>query len=117
MGSFDGAEFADLVGLYLLSILAHLKLNIGLYRDDGLAVCSLTPRQTENVKKEMCKILKAQGLNITIDANIKTVNFLDVNLDLSSGIFKPYMKPNDTPLYVQKQSNHPQEFWTTFHWV
>ena len=38
MGSWDGAEVADLVGLYLLSQLTHLKLNIGLYRDDGLAV-------------------------------------------------------------------------------
>ena len=34
MGSWDGAEVADLVGLYLLSQLQDLDLNIGLYRDD-----------------------------------------------------------------------------------
>ena len=51
MGSFDGAEVADLVGLFLLSRLTDLKLNIGLYRDDGLAVCDLKPRQAELVRK------------------------------------------------------------------
>ena len=54
MGSFDGAEISELVGLYLLSLLAQLKINVELYRDDGLAVCSLTPRQAENIKKELC---------------------------------------------------------------
>ena len=47
MGSFDGAEVAELVGLFLLSKLSCLNLNIGLYRDDGLAVCKLKPRQAE----------------------------------------------------------------------
>ena len=28
-------------------------------------------------------------------------------MDLNSGIFKPYMKPNDSPLYINKKSNHP----------
>ena len=44
MGSNDGAEVADLVGLFLLSKLSSLNLNVGLYRDDGLAVCNLKPR-------------------------------------------------------------------------
>ena len=38
---------------------------------------------------------------------MKEVNFLDVTLDLRSGLYKPYNKPNDTPLYVHKNSNHP----------
>ncbi|GFR64589.1 DNA polymerase [Elysia marginata] len=38
MGSFDGAETCELVGLYLLSQLQHLDIKVGLYRDDGLAV-------------------------------------------------------------------------------
>ena len=44
MGSFDSAETCDLVGLYLLSKLQHLKVNLGLYRDDGLGVCALNPK-------------------------------------------------------------------------
>ena len=36
MGSFDGAECCDLVGLYMLSQLQHLNINLGKYRDDAL---------------------------------------------------------------------------------
>ena len=40
MGSYDGAEVCDLVGLFVLNTLAEKfeKDNIGLQRDDGLAV-------------------------------------------------------------------------------
>ena len=43
MGSYDGAEVCELVGLYLLGKLAPLigTTNVGLYRDDGLAVIHL----------------------------------------------------------------------------
>jgi hypothetical protein len=51
MGSFDGAETCELVGLFILSQLQHLNINIGLYRDDGLSVSDKTPRQIENIKK------------------------------------------------------------------
>ena len=39
MGSFDGAELCELVGLYILHILGEKygKHRIGLYRDDRLA--------------------------------------------------------------------------------
>ena len=36
------------------------------------------------------------------------VDFLDVTLDLNSGLYKPFMKQNDIPVYVNKNSNHPQ---------
>ena len=71
MGSFDGAEVCELVGLYLLSQLQHLAMNVGLYRDDGLASTNKRPRAVENMKKEMCQIFKDNGLNITIDAKKK----------------------------------------------
>ena len=106
MGSFDSAEITNLVGLYLLSLLAHLPVVVGLYRDDGAVLSSLTPRDTENVKKEICRIMKEQGLNITIEANQKAIDFLDVSLNLSNGIYKPYRKPNNFPVYVHAQSNH-----------
>ena len=107
MGSFDGAEICDIVGLFMLSKLQNLNLNIGLYRDDGLATGFQTPRQLEIIKKKLCKIFKEHELSITIEANKKVVNFLDVTLDLNTGLYKPYIKPNDTPVYVNKHSNHP----------
>ena len=40
MGSFDGAEVCELVGIYILCFLAKLinKKDCGLYRDDGLLI-------------------------------------------------------------------------------
>ena len=38
MGSYDGAEVRELVGIYLICLLTYIidKSNSGLYRDDGL---------------------------------------------------------------------------------
>ena len=55
----------------------------------------------------MTKTFKDNDLKITIDANKKIVNFLDVTFNLTDGTYKPYMKPNNKLLYVHKQSNHP----------
>ena len=106
MGSYNGAETCELVGLHMLSQLEQLGINIGLYRDDGLAICDKTPFETENIKKEICKIFKENNLNITIEANKKIIDFLDITMNLKTGEHKPYIKPNNTPLYVHKQSNH-----------
>ena len=66
-----------------------------------------TPRQLENTKKNVCRIFKEVGLKVTVEANKKIVNFLDLTFDLTLGVYSPYSKPNDIPLYVHKQSNHP----------
>ena len=92
----------------MLSQLQNLNLNIGLYRDDGLAVSNQNPRELDKIKDQICKVFKENELSITIDANQKVVNFLDVTLDLNSGLYKPFSKPNDIPVYVSKNSNHPR---------
>ena len=51
-------------------------------------------------------IFRQNGFKITIRANLKILDFLDVTLDLSTGIYKPYIKPNNTPVYVNTSSNH-----------
>ena len=106
-GSYDGAEACELVGLFILSKLQALKLNVGIYRDDGLAVTSSTPRQVEQIKKKIQETFNKLGLEITIEANSKIINFLDITMDLDADVYKPYIKPNTTPLYINKQSNHP----------
>ena len=45
MGSWDGAETCDLVGLFLLSELQIVGINMGLYRDDGLGISDMSPKQ------------------------------------------------------------------------
>ncbi|PFX21324.1 hypothetical protein AWC38_SpisGene14200 [Stylophora pistillata] len=108
MGSYDDAETCELIGTYMLSIItANFKDQVGLYRDDGLAICKATPREMEKIKQQVSNVFKSNGLKITIEANKKTVHFLDVTFDLTSGIYKPFMKPNNNFLYVHRQSNHP----------
>ena len=84
-----------------------MNINVGLYRDDALGVLDCRPRQADLKKKEICKIFRELNLSITIEVNVKVVNFLDITMDLSKGIYKPYMKPGNTPLYVNKKKQPP----------
>ena len=96
MGCYDGAETCELVGNFLLSQIQKLNINIGLYRDDGLVISNTTPRDTENIKKEICPIFNQNGLRITIEANKQTILFLDVTFKLNKNTFQPFTKPNTT---------------------
>ena len=108
MGAYDGAECCDLVGLYLLSQMQHLNISIGLYRDDGLAISSLTKRQNQLVLNELHQIYNRNGLKIPgAEANRKVVDFLNVTMDLSNGTFKTFTKEGDKLAYVDSKSNHP----------
>ena len=108
MGSYDGAETSELVVIYMLTLLKPIVGNeIGLYREDGLASFHATPRVIEQTKKKICKLFESKGLRITIEANKKIINFLDVTLDLNSGKHYPYKKPGNKPKYVHAKSNHP----------
>ena len=46
MGSYDGAEVCELVGLYMLHLLSNCfdQKDLGLYRDDGITAQSLTKK-------------------------------------------------------------------------
>ena len=108
MGSYDGRETCELIGAYMLSLIApKFKNEVGLYRDDGLAICKATPKEIEKTKQEVCQVFKSNDLKITIEANKKVVNFLDVTFNLTNGCHKPFMKPNNKLSYVHQQSNHP----------
>ena len=110
MGSFDGAEVCELVGLYLLDKLSELlgKDNVGLYRDDGLAAVKSTSGPVlDKTRKNIITLFKNEGLGITIDNNLIETDFLDVTFNLTSGKFFPHRKPNNTPLYINVKSNHP----------
>ena len=93
--------------LILLILPITYRNQVGLYRDDGLGAFENSPQCLERIKKQICKVFKDNGLKITIDANKKIVNFLDVTLDLNKGTHEPYLKPNNKPLYVHNESNHP----------
>ena len=83
MGSYDGADVCELVGLYLLNLLTNEfgKHNISLYRDDGISCFqNISGPDSEKIKKRMCKIFKENGLIIIVECNLTITNFLDVTL-------------------------------------
>ena len=110
MGSYDGAEICELVGLFMLNKLAQRfgGDNVGLYRDDGLLLLKGTGgRQAELARKQLHETFKKFNLRITAEINYHTVNFLDVTFDLKEERYIPYRKPNNDPLYIDSRSNHP----------
>ena len=55
----------------------------------------------------MHEIFKTNGLRITADISHQIVNFLGITLNLSDETYAAYMKPNNVPLYIHCNSNHP----------
>ena len=86
MGCYDGAEVCELVGSYMLNQFKHV-----------------VSKGTERKREQIVKIFKKCGLCITIQCNLKMVDFLDVTCDL-------YNKP----IYINKQSNHPPNIMKQF---
>ena len=102
MGSFDGAEVCELVGLFILHQLSHVITSnaMDLYRDEGLAILRNTSG-VERIRKKYFKNL--YDLQVTVEANMIEIDFLDITLNLGSGKFWPYRKPNNQPL----RATHP----------
>ena len=67
MGSSDGAEISELVGLLMLSKLVHLfqDNSVGLYRDDGLGVLrDYSGPETERLRKSVVNIFKDWAISM-----------------------------------------------------
>ena len=93
MGSYDGAEICELVGIFALSQLPERydRNSIGLYRDDGLAAFrDVSGSVAERIKTDIIKSFHQLGLRITIQTNLRIVNFLDVTFNLINGKYYPY---------------------------
>ena len=117
MGSYDGAEVCELVGLYILHKLTNgkeavfEKEKVGIYRDDGLAIIKLnnSGRTAERTLKPMLnKVFNSEGLRITIEPATQVTDYLDVKFNLDKHTHEPYRKPNDQPVYLNVKSNHPK---------
>ena len=107
MGSYDGAEVCETVGLYMLSLLEPTGVNLGLYRDDLLGVTSLKGRPLEMMRQKIMSIFQQNGLKVVGAVNLEATDFLDIFLDLRAGTHRCFAKEGDKPNYVHKQSNHP----------
>ena len=73
MGSYDGAELCELIGIYIQSLLTNIlsKDNMGLYRDDGLFILRKRNRQqTDRIRKKIINIFKNIDFKIEIVTNL-----------------------------------------------
>ena len=106
MGAYDGAEVCELIGIFMLHKLStqYDKYNIGLYRDDGLAIFkNISGPESERIKS----IFKENELDIIIECKKKEVDYLDITINLNDGTYKPYHKPDNNIQYINVESNHP----------
>ena len=110
MGSYDGAEVCELVGLFILNSLAkkYGKERVGLYRDDGLILLSGTSaRLADKARKDLHELFGEFQMKITAEITHQSVNFLDITFNLRDESYQPYRKLNNDPLYIDSRSNHP----------
>ena len=110
MCCYNGPEICELVGSFILNKLTSIvnKSDIGLYRDDGLGIFSnVSKLEIERKKKAIVKDFKRYGLPIIIQCNLKTADFLDVTFDLNNNVYKPFLRENNEPIYINKHSNDP----------
>ena len=59
--------------------------------------------------KNIIKTFKDIGFVIDVETNLKIFDFLDITFNLNNGTYRPYKKPNDLLLYINKSSNHPPQ--------
>ena len=112
MGSLDGPEMCELVGLYILSPLQKKvnKKDNTLYRDGGLVILRKSNGRTTDVyRKYIITIFKTFGFNIDIQTNLKIVDFFCVTFNLENETYRPFKNPNDKLLYVNTSWNHPPQ--------
>ena len=110
MGAYDGAEVCELVVTFLLYKLSlkYNKNDIGLYRDDGLAIFkNISGSKSNKIKKNIQKLFKKNQLDIFIQCNMKMVNYLDVTLNLENSAYRPYQNENNQIENINIESNHP----------
>ena len=75
-GALTGLKPVSSLDYRLSMMQTKLKGNCGLYRNDGLGVVKATAQETENIKKQLCKIFRDSHLKLTVEANIKRVKLL-----------------------------------------
>ena len=76
--------------------------------DDALCCFhKVSGSKSEHLRKQINKLFNEEfELKITIETNLKIVNFLDVTFDLNNDSYQPFSKPNSQPIYVKTKSNH-----------
>ena len=106
MGAFDEAEVCEAVGNFLLYQLSknYGKKDIDLCKDEGLAIFkNISGSKAAKIIKDIQKLFKDNHLDITIQCNLKIVNYLEVTFNLSNDMYQRFCKTNNKIIYIHKE--------------
>ena len=79
-----------------------------MYRDDGPAnFKNKSGPESEKIKKSIQSIFRENELKVTIQCNLKIVDYLDATFNLTDSSYRQFNKTNNEISYMHKQSNHP----------
>ena len=86
MGSNDGAEVSEVLGLYILDLISkNIEIDrdlFGLYRDDGIMIVdNANGPKIDRIRKKLHQIFNSIGLKIATLINTDTANYLDITQD------------------------------------
>ena len=79
MGAYDSAEVCELGDIFISKKISekYNKNEVGLHRDDGLAVFkNISGPELDSIKKNFQSLFKKYGLEIIIECNKKVVDYL-----------------------------------------
>ena len=82
-----------------------------LYRDDGLSLIKVKEggRTTERkIKPKLKALFNSEGLDITVEPATQVTDYLDVKFNLATHTHEPFCKPNNSPSYINVNSDHPK---------
>ena len=82
------------------------KEEVGLYNNDGLTAVQGTNKEREAIRTKITQIFAEENLKVEQKVNLSVVDYLDITLDLEVNKHFPFHKAK--PIYINKDSNHPQ---------
>ena len=111
MGGYDSSQIADLVGLYIWDILSRIVSpeQMSLSHNGGIIyIPNSNGPNSSHIQKKIIRAFKFLVFKIEISSNNKIVNFLDMTQNLSNNRYKPFLRTDQYPFYINENSNHPK---------
>ena len=114
MGSFDGTEVCEVIGLYLLNKIKPVlgSNNVGLHRNDVLAIVhTVNAPKVDRLRQDTIGLFRDEGLSIASDTNLIEKDFLDRSLNLNRLDKNTFLLGNRIILiyiYTQNPTTHRQ---------
>ena len=82
---------------------------MGLNQDNGIIyIPNNNGPNSSHIQKKIVRAFMLLGFKIDVSSNDKIVHFLDVTLNVSDNTYKPFLKTDQYPAFININSNHPK---------